>query len=78
MRLARRALRSIKVCGHCGAGFDAFRAMEQRGRYCSPECLAAARRKQREVRLRIEEQGPAMIPRLTAFADSGAADSAIA
>ena len=76
--MARRALRTIRLCAHCGAGFDAFRAMERRGRYCSPECLEAARRLSRESRLRIDEQGPAMIPRLTAAADAGAADSAIA
>jgi hypothetical protein len=76
--LARRALRTIKVCSHCGTGFDAFRAMEQRGRYCSPQCLAGARQASRDSRLRIDEQGPAMIPRLTATADPGAADSAIA
>lgn len=36
-------LRGVKICAHCGAGYDGFKAMELRGRYCSPVCLAAAR-----------------------------------
>jgi hypothetical protein len=39
----RQHLRGVKICAHCGAGYDAFKAMESRGRYCSPVCLAAAR-----------------------------------
>jgi len=31
------------VCAHCGEGYDAFKAMEARGRYCSPGCLQSAR-----------------------------------
>jgi hypothetical protein len=36
-------LRGVKICAHCGSGYDGFKAMELRGRYCSPVCLAAAR-----------------------------------
>jgi hypothetical protein len=39
----RQHLRGVKICAHCGAGYDGFKAMELRGRYCSPVCLAAAR-----------------------------------
>lgn len=39
----RQTLRGVKVCAHCGGGYDGFKAMESRGRYCSPGCLAAAR-----------------------------------
>lgn len=39
----RQRTRGVKVCAHCGAGYDAFKAMEVRGRYCSPGCLEAAR-----------------------------------
>ena len=39
----RQTTRGVKVCAHCGSGYDAFKAMELRGRYCSPDCLAAAR-----------------------------------
>ena len=35
----------VKHCAECGGGFDAFRAMEVRGRYCSPECLQNSRRR---------------------------------
>jgi hypothetical protein len=35
--------RGIKVCAQCGEGYDAFKAMEVRGRYCSPGCLQSAR-----------------------------------
>lgn len=38
-----RPIRGIKLCAHCGGGYDAFKAMEVRGRYCSPECLSLAR-----------------------------------
>lgn len=43
-----RLLRAVKVCKICGEGFDAFKARDARGRYCSPACLAEARRRQRE------------------------------
>jgi hypothetical protein len=39
----RQQIRGIKLCAHCGGGYDAFKAMEARGRYCSPDCLASAR-----------------------------------
>jgi hypothetical protein len=39
----RQTMRGVKVCAHCGGGYDAFKAMEVRGRYCSPGCLSAAR-----------------------------------
>lgn len=39
----RQHLRGVKFCAHCGAGYDGYKAMELRGRYCSPVCLAAAR-----------------------------------
>lgn len=39
----RQHLRGVKICAHCGGGYDGFKAMKSRGRYCSPECLAAAR-----------------------------------
>lgn len=39
----RQQIRGVKVCAHCGGGYDAFKAMEVRGRYCSPQCLAGAR-----------------------------------
>lgn len=39
----RQRLRGVKVCAHCGGGYDAFKAMEVRGRYCSPGCLQEAR-----------------------------------
>jgi hypothetical protein len=44
----RQHLRGVKICAHCGAGYDGFKAMESRGRYCSPVCLAAARAAHRE------------------------------
>ena len=43
-----RLLRAVKVCKVCGEGFDAFKARDARGRYCSPACLTEARRRQRE------------------------------
>jgi hypothetical protein len=43
----RQQTRGVKVCAHCGGGYDAFKAMELRGRYCSPECLQGARAEQR-------------------------------
>ena len=39
----RQHPRGVKVCAHCGGGYDAFKAMEVRGRYCSPGCLEGAR-----------------------------------
>jgi hypothetical protein len=39
----RQHPRGVKFCAHCGGGYDGFKAMELRGRYCSPGCLAAAR-----------------------------------
>jgi hypothetical protein len=39
----RQNPRLVKFCAHCGSGYDGFKAMELRGRYCSPVCLAAAR-----------------------------------
>ena len=39
----RQSTRGVKVCAHCGGGYDAFKAMESRGHYCSPDCLMAAR-----------------------------------
>ena len=41
-------VRSFKVCRICGEGYDAFKSRDARGRYCSPECLAEARRRHRE------------------------------
>jgi hypothetical protein len=43
----RQQIRGVKVCAHCGGGYDAFKAMELRGRYCSPACLQEARAEQR-------------------------------
>ena len=43
-----RLIRAVKVCKICGEGYDAFKARDARGRYCSPACLAEARRRQRE------------------------------
>ncbi len=45
----RQHPRAVKICAHCGAGYDGFKAMELRGRYCSPGCLAAARAAHRRV-----------------------------
>ncbi|MDQ6847872.1 MAG: hypothetical protein M3019_09895 [Candidatus Dormibacteraeota bacterium] len=45
----RQHPRAVKFCAHCGAGYDGFKAMELRGRYCSPACLAAARAAHRRV-----------------------------
>ncbi len=39
----RQHPRAVKICAHCGSGYDGFKAMELRGRYCSPACLAEAR-----------------------------------
>jgi hypothetical protein len=43
-----RLLRAVKVCKICGEGYDAFKALDARGRYCSPACLTEARRRHRE------------------------------
>jgi hypothetical protein len=43
-----RLLRAVKVCKICGEGYDAFKARDARGRYCSPACLTEARRRHRE------------------------------
>ena len=45
----RQRIRGVKICAHCGSGYDGFKAMELRGRYCSPVCLAAARAAHRAV-----------------------------
>ncbi|MDQ6855686.1 MAG: hypothetical protein M3Z57_01260 [Candidatus Dormibacteraeota bacterium] len=45
----RQHPRAVKYCAHCGSGYDGFKAMELRGRYCSPGCLAAARAAHRAV-----------------------------
>jgi hypothetical protein len=47
-------VRGVKFCAHCGAGYDGFKGMETRGRYCSPSCLAAARASHR----RLAPSGP--------------------
>lgn len=39
----RQQIRGVKMCAYCGGGYDAFKAMEVRGRYCSPGCLESAR-----------------------------------
>ncbi|MFN2568951.1 MAG: hypothetical protein ABR564_05045 [Candidatus Dormibacteria bacterium] len=46
-----RPMRGVKFCAHCGSGYDAFKAMELRGRYCSPDCLSAARQARRAAGL---------------------------
>lgn len=43
-----RTVRAYKLCKLCGEGYDAFKAFDARGRYCSPVCLAEARRRHRE------------------------------
>lgn len=43
-----RLVRAVKVCKICGEGYDAFKARDARGRYCSPACLLEARRRHRE------------------------------
>ena len=49
----RQHPRGVKFCAHCGAGYDGFKAMELRGRYCSPACLAAARADHRAHATRV-------------------------
>jgi hypothetical protein len=41
------SVRSVKICKICGEGYDAFKARDARGRYCSPACLSEARRRHR-------------------------------
>jgi hypothetical protein len=56
----------VKVCKICGEGYDAFKSWDARGRYCSPACLAEARRRQREGFAVASEPepviGPAILP----------------
>ena len=65
-----RLLRAVKVCKICGEGFDAFKARDARGRYCSPACLAEARRRQREAEPALVDDasepliGPATLPQV--------------
>ena len=69
-----RLLRAVKVCKICGEGYDAFKARDARGRYCSPACLAEARRRHREglpvdspdltADLALPLIGPAMLPQV--------------
>jgi hypothetical protein len=70
-----RVLRAVKVCKICGEGYDAFKARDARGRFCSPACLAEARRRQRlgipidgeeDASLAVAEPliGPAMLPQV--------------
>lgn len=49
----RQHPRAVKFCAHCGGGYDGFKAMELRGRYCSPACLAAARADHRAAAARL-------------------------
>ncbi|SRR5260221_5419840 len=71
-----RLSRAVKVCKICGEGYDAFKSRDARGRYCSPACLAEARRRHREG-LPIDSElvaaepafaetliGPAMLPQV--------------
>jgi predicted amidophosphoribosyltransferase len=37
----------FRICPQCGAAFDRFRAQEQRGKWCSPACMEAARQARR-------------------------------
>lgn len=55
-------VRSYKICKVCGEGYDAFKAFDARGRYCSPACLAEARRRHRLARESGEVDGPAIGP----------------
>src|SRR5690348_8875124 len=68
-----RLVRAVKVCKICGEGFDAFKARDARGRYCSPACLTEARRRHREgVHGDVDDAavvgdpliGPAMLPQV--------------
>jgi hypothetical protein len=55
-----RLLRAIKICKICGEGYDAFKARDARGRYCSPACLVEARRRHREG-MPLEEAEPEQV-----------------
>jgi hypothetical protein len=55
-------VRSYKVCKVCGEGYDAFKAFDARGRYCSPACLAEARRRHRLGSQSDEADSPAVGP----------------
>jgi len=61
-------VRSVKICKICGEGYDAFKSWDARGRYCSPACLAEARRRHREPVAELpgpDDQpriGPAILP----------------
>jgi hypothetical protein len=57
----RQHTRGVKFCAHCGAGYDGFKAMELRGRYCSPVCLAAARAAHRAGAQRTPAEGVSAI-----------------
>ena len=57
----RQHLRGVKICAHCGAGYDGFKAMESRGRYCSPGCLAEARAAHRVIAPEILGAGEAVV-----------------
>jgi hypothetical protein len=62
-------LRAVKVCPICGEGYDAFKSRDARGRYCSPACLAEARRRHREADLLPPGDaepliGPAALPQV--------------
>jgi len=65
-----RLLRAVKVCKICGEGYDAFKSRDARGRYCSPACLAEARRRHREglpvdgLGDAFDDAGPAIGPAL--------------
>jgi hypothetical protein len=66
-----RLLRAVKVCKICGEGYDAFKARDARGRYCSPACLIEARRRHREGHPLDPELtspqpliGPALLPQV--------------
>jgi hypothetical protein len=54
-----RTLRAVKICPICAEGYDAFKARDARGRFCSPGCLAEARRRQRGG---VAEVAPSEIP----------------
>ena len=54
-------LRGVKVCAHCGAMYDGYRALDARGRYCSPACLNAARARHRRDTPRPGDGGDASI-----------------
>ena len=58
-------VRSVKICKICGEGYDAFKSLDVRGRYCSPACLVEARRRHREPAVSADEEpriGPAALP----------------